>query len=287
MRYWGTHRKSRASTETAYASSPPERTPEGLPVRPRRSQPRDAIGRFRTAGGDDVHAVASLERRPSWREFELDDEPPRARPHPPDAPVRPDGRRHCGVLERVLFRQWDAEEALPPPDVVRAIDSLAALPEPLKEKLVAGLDGIYVGPGGVPELDDMGHLKGRPLPSGKAAWDICAGAYGDRKIMVGDRPSPTPDVMMHEVGHALDDMDGDGAAWQSDSPEFRALYDQCLPYLASEFHLQPNDLGRREFFADAFAAIGAAQRPALVDMLGGNIRIALNVMLFFHRKYGM
>lgn len=295
MRYWGTHRKSRGARDAAYASSPlehaperlSERTPEHPHTRARRAQPRDAFGRFRRAGRDDTYAVASMEHRPSWREFELDEAPLRARAHPPDAPVRPDGRRHCGALERILFRQWDAGTELPPPDVVRAIDSLAALPEPLKEKLASGLDGIYVGAGGVPELDDMAHLRGRPLPSGKATWDICAGAYGDRKIIVGDRPSPTPDVMMHEVGHALDDIDGDGAAWQSDSPEFRALYATCLPYLASDFHLQPNDLGRREFFADAFAAIGAAQRPALVDMLGGNIRIALNVMLFFHRRYGM
>jgi hypothetical protein len=139
----------------------------------------------------------------------------------------------------------------------------------------------------VPDLDDMGHLKGRELPSGKATWDICAGAYGDRKIVVGDRPSPTPDVMMHEVGHSLDDLDAEADGWQSDSPEFRALYAQCLPHLASDFHLQPDALGRREFFADAFAAIAARQRPALVDMLGGDTRTALNVMLFFNRRYGM
>jgi len=46
-------------------------------------------------------------------------------------------------------------------------------------------------------------------------------------------------------------------------------------------------LGRREFFADAFASIASRQRPALVDMLGGNIRIALDVMLFFNRRYGI
>jgi hypothetical protein len=143
-----------------------------------------------------------------------------------------------------------------------------------------------VGPGGVPQLDDMGHLHDKPLPSGRATWDICAGAYGDGKIVVGDRPSPTPDVMMHEVGHALDDIDG-GDGWRSDGEEFRNLYERCLPHLASEFHRQPEALGRREFFADAFAAISARQRPALVDMLAGNIRVALDVMLFFNRRYGI
>lgn len=178
-----------------------------------------------------------------------------------------DGLQHCGVLEGLLHRQWDDRLGPPTPEVIRAVDSLAALPEPLKERLAGGLDGIYVGPGGVPQLDDMGHLRDRPLPSGKATWDICAGAYGDRKIVVGDRPSPTPDVMMHEVGHALDDIDGDGAEWRSDSAAFRSLYELCRPSLASDFHRQPDALGRREFFADAFAAISAHQRPALVDML--------------------
>ncbi|MFC7645839.1 hypothetical protein ACFQX6_38435 [Streptosporangium lutulentum] len=167
------------------------------------------------------------------------------------------------------------------------MESLARLPEGLKAKLADGLAGIYVGIGGVPDLDDMGYLRGAPLPSGRATWDICAGAYGDRKIVVGDRPSPTPDVMMHEVGHALDDVDAPYGDWVSDSPEFAALYAQCVPKLVSGFHLQPGDLGRKEFFADAFAAIASRQRPALVDMLGGDTRMALNVMLFFNRRYGI
>lgn len=255
--------------------------------KPRETQPRDALGRFRrrTDGGG---RAADAPRYP-WSEFELDDEPaPRVRAHPPDAPHRADGRRHCGAVERILFRQWDADAGPPSADVVRAIDNLAALPDTLKETLAAGLDAIYVGPGGVPDLDDMTYLKGRPLPSGRGTWDICAGAYGDKKVIVGDRPSPTPDVMMHEVGHALDDIDGGGPGkWQSDGAEFRALYRQCLPHLSSDFHRQPDDLGRKEFFADAFAAIAARQRPALVDMLGGDTRTALNVMLFFNRRYGI
>ena len=303
MRYWGIHRKHRDSKEGSHASSPSDQRAEHPTTRPRRTQPRDALGRFRKAGRDDDFALRAgsdqpVQQEPAkpafrWRDFELDDDLPRTKARPPDAPGSPDrpgppdGRRHCGPLEGILYRQWDGDLGPPTPEVVRAIDSLAALPEPLKGLLARGLDGIYVGPGGVPDLDDMGHLKGRELPSGKATWDICAGAYGDRKIVVGDRPSPTPDVMMHEVGHSLDDLDAEADGWQSDSPEFRALYAQCLPHLASDFHLQPDALGRREFFADAFAAIAARQRPALVDMLGGDTRTALNVMLFFNRRYGM
>ena len=196
------------------------------------------------------------------------------------------GLRDCGVLEAVLVREW-AADAAPAPESVTAVTRLAELPLLIKEKLAAGLDAIHVGAGGVPDLDDMGALAGVPLPSGNATWDACAGAYGDRKIIVGSRPSPTPDVMCHEVGHALDDLDGDGGNWQSDSAAFRALYARCLPHLASEFHRHASSLGRREFFADAFAAIASSQRPALVEMLSGDTRSALDVMLYFNVRYGM
>ena len=196
------------------------------------------------------------------------------------------GYRDCGPLEKVLHRDW-AQEALPPPEVVRAIDRLAELPLSVSERLADGVDAIYVGPGGVPDLDDMSRLRGVPLPSGRATWDACAGAYGERKIIIGTRPSATPDVVCHEIGHALDDLDGSGGRWQSDSDDFRALYGRCMPRLVSDFHRQDGPLGRREFFADAFAAIASSQRPALVDMLGGDTRTALDVMLYFNVRYGI
>ena len=211
---------------------------------------------------------------------------PFASAHPRDRPLAADGRRHCGSIEAILWRQWDS--ASPPPRaVIAAVDRLAELPERIKERLADGLDAIFIGPGGVPELDDMTSLRGVPLPSGRASWDACAGAYGERKIVVGSRPSPTPDVMCHEVGHALDDLDSPPGKWQSDSAEFRMLYDQCQPHFASDFHRQPGGLGRKEFFADAFAAIASRQRPALVDMLSGDTRTALRVMLYFNRRYGI
>ncbi len=199
---------------------------------------------------------------------------------------RAEGSADCGPLERVLHREWPAN-VVPSRPVVLAVNRLAELPQVIKKILVAGLDAIHVGEGGVPELDDMGRLRGVPLPSGRATWDACAGAYGKRKIIVGSRPSSAPDVMCHEVGHALDDIDRIEGDWQSDSEQFRRLYDRCVPSLVSPFHQQGGDLGRREFFADAFAAIASRQRPALVDMLGGNIRTALDVMLYFNLRYGL
>src|SRR4051812_34899929 len=166
MRYWGIHRKHRDSKEGSHASSSSDQRAEHPTTRPRRTQPRDALGRFRKAGRDDDFAIRAggdqpAQRAPAkqayrWRDFELDDDLPRTPARPPDAPGAPerpgppDGRRHCGPLEGILYRQWDGDLGPPTPEVVRAIDSLAALPEPLKELLARGLDGIYVGPGGVP-----------------------------------------------------------------------------------------------------------------------------------------
>ncbi|WP_246610889.1 hypothetical protein [Nonomuraea rhizosphaerae] len=243
--------------------------------------------RPRREAGERLPAAVMDRPQYTWQDFELDDMTPRAQPNRPDMPPLGDGLLHCGKLEAILHRQWDAREGPPSPEVARAVESLARLPERLKELLADGLEGIYVGAGGVPDLDDMGYLRGAPLPSGRATWDICAGAYGDGKIVVGDRPSPTPDVMMHEVGHAIDDCDSAYGDWVSDSPDFAALYEEITPLLVSSFHRQGNGLGRKEFFADAFAAIASRQRPALVDMLGGDTRTALNVMLFFNRRYGI
>lgn len=249
----------------------------------------DGVGSVETRRPVERRLSASVVERPqyTWHDFELDDERPRAQPNRSDTPAQGDGLLHCGKLERILHRQWDARQGSPSADAVRAVESLARLPDRLKDLLADNLEGIFVGQGGVPDLDDMGYLRGAPLPSGRATWDICAGAYGERKIVVGDRPSPTPDVMMHEVGHAIDDVGAPYGDWVSDSREFMALYDQATPHLASAFHRQGGGLGRKEFFADAFAAIASRQRPALVDMLGGDTRMALNVMLFFNRRYGI
>jgi hypothetical protein len=106
--------------------------------------------------------------------------------HPVGHPPTVDGRRNCGPLEPILHRQWHDGATLPAA-VVTAIDRLAELPRHLQQKLADGLTGVFVGPGGVPELDEMGSLRGVALPSGRATWDACAGAYGERKLVVGSR----------------------------------------------------------------------------------------------------
>ena len=179
-----------------------------------------------------------------------------------------EGYQNCGPLERVLRREWPPSK-VPSSPVVRAVNRLAELPLMIKEILAAGVDAIHVGEGGVPELDDMARLRGVPLPSGRATWDACAGAYGERKIIVGSRPSSAPDVMCHEVGHALDDIDREQGRWQSDSAEFRQLYQRCEGSLVSDFHKQPGRSGppgvlrrrvRRDRLPPAPGAGGHARR---------------------------
>ncbi|MGH3266615.1 MAG: hypothetical protein ACRDNS_32045, partial [Trebonia sp.] len=260
----------------------------GDPPAAKRTAGQGQQGRAKVAAAPNGAATGRAQAKAVKTEAKATRAPlPFARPHPREFPVTADGRRSCGPLESILWRQWDVATTAPPPEVAAAIDRLAEFPRALQEKLAAGLDGIYVGVGGVPDLDHMAALHGVPLPSGKATWDACAGAYGDRKIVVGTRPSPTPDVICHEVGHALDDLDSPPGKWQSDSAEFRLVYEQCQPFLAADFHRQRGGLGRKEFFADSFAAIASAQRPALVDMLSGNTRVALRVMLYFNRRYGI
>lgn len=273
-----------AGTQSSAGGWPAQAKQTGLPAAPRATTAGvSAQGAARVAIRTSRHDAAEPARAMAKQAGRPDAPPWYQASHSGRAAS---GLRHCGPLENLLFREWAADQE-PPGESVMAVTRLAELPQLIKEKLAAGLRAIHVGAGGVPDLDHMGSLKGVPLPSGLATWDACAGAYGDRKIIVGTRPSPTPDVMCHEVGHALDDIDGANGRWQSDSPEFSSLYEGCLPRLASESHRHLAELGRREFFADAFAAIASSQRPALVEMLSGDTRAALDVMLYFNVHYGI
>lgn len=205
-------------------------------------------------------------------------------PHAPHDPDLRDGRRHLGALERVVWRQWPEGEAAPTATLVGIIDRLAALPDPLKHELAAELYGVFVGPGGVPDLDSMGHLRARVLPSGTGRWDDSAGAYLQRMILLGDRPTPTPDVVLHEVAHALDELRGeremvsDGALWG-------AVYRTCQPFLALSVHRAEAPVGRREFFADALAAVASRATVELLDWLNGNRDLVLLVAAYFRQQF--
>ena len=238
-------------------------------------------------------AMTSLpNRRYTWRDFELDEDLPRAAPHPAGRgrparrpaplrgagghPVPPVGRgRPLGAAGRRTRRRQPRRAARRAQgeagrragrDLCRVRRCARPGRHAVSARGTAAVRQGYVGHlrRGVRRSDDR---RRRP-----AVTDA-------RRDVARDRPRARR--------HRRPDRRRRPRQWQSDSAEFRALYEQCLPHFASDFHLQAGDLGRHEFFADAFAAIASRQRPALVDMLGGNTRVALNVMLFFNRKYGI
>ncbi|WP_449064986.1 hypothetical protein [Planomonospora algeriensis] len=116
-------------------------------------------------------------------------------PHPANThPIPRDGRRHCGVLERVLRRQWP-ESRQPPPELVTAVDELVALPVHIATRLAEELDEIWLGVGTVPDLDGLGALRGQPIRPGSPvrwaeAYALCASRQLGRLVrMLGGRES--------------------------------------------------------------------------------------------------
>ena len=66
-----------------------------------------------------------------------------------------------------------------------------------------------------------------------------------------------------------------------------ALYDQCLPHMVSAFHRQPGAPRPPGVLRGRVRCDASRQRRALVEMLGGDTRAALNVMLYFNVRYGI
>ncbi len=193
MRYRGNRRQAEMPADVRGRHRRPRRrsaTPrvrERPPGRPRRLQPRDALGRFRKiepadlpgrrrTGGAGAGRRGGRAAAYTWRDFELDEDLPRAAPHPPDVADLRDGRRHCGALEGILYRQWAADGRAAPPDAVRAVDSLAELPDALKEqarrstrrdlcrlrwRARSGRHAISARRTLAIRKGDLGHLRGR------------------------------------------------------------------------------------------------------------------------------
>ncbi|RJL23196.1 hypothetical protein [Bailinhaonella thermotolerans] len=208
---------------------------------------------------------------------------PYSPPHPITAhPLPRDGRRHVGQLEPLLVRQWPPGTR-PSQPLVDAVDRLAELPAHLTHLLAGHLRAIYVGPGGVPELDGRQYLRGVPLDPARPeiTWDLVAGCYGDGVIVVGDMPSHSCDVMLHEIGHALDHADGGGGMRSESDPDWRALHRMLRPALPPRYH-HP-----RELFAEAFAACAAGEAEELMRLCDRDARRAEMLWVWFYSQYGV
>jgi hypothetical protein len=204
---------------------------------------------------------------------------PHCRPLPPDThPIPRDGRRHCGHLEAILIRQWQDGTPAPFPALVQTIDRLAELPSHIADRLVSEIRGIWVGPGPIPGLDGLGYLRGVPLHPGQpeVTWDLIAGAFTDGLLTVGSIRSASYDVTLHEIGHALDQIDQ-----MSASAEFRALHSLCRPVLVNPFYRDRP----AELFAEGFTLVTTNYLAGLVMMMNGNEARAEALWAYFRRHY--
>jgi hypothetical protein len=208
-----------------------------------------------------------------------DQDPAWCQPHPPDAhPVPRDGRRHCGALEQVLRRQWDPANGPPPADVIAVVDRLAGLPVHIASRLASGLDGIWVGPGPVPGLDHLGHLRGVPVsPGSPHRWDIVPGAVAGRVMAIGTGDHVSVSLVDHEVGHALDVLDD-----MATRPDWQAIMRRSRPLLVIDRYQDP-----REWWAEAWALCATGRLSQLVRTLGGDEIAAEMTWAYYRLQYGL
>ncbi|MET9064372.1 hypothetical protein ACWDR1_23000 [Streptosporangium sandarakinum] len=201
-----------------------------------------------------------------------------APPHPANThPIPRDGRRHCGVLETVLRRQWP-QEALPPPQLIAAVDELAALPVHIATRLAEELDEIWLGVGNIPDLDSLGYLRGQPTqPGGTVSWDQIPGVCTGRLIAIGTGDHVSASLVLHEIGHALDFFDG-----MSSSSDWKTIMHMCRPALEHPRYLDPV-----EWWAEGYALCASRQLERLVRLLGGKENLGELVWAYYRRHYGV
>lgn len=199
-------------------------------------------------------------------------------PHPPEThPLTADGRRHCGILEQVIRRQW-RPDTIPPAELVAAVDFLATLPGFLASRLADWLDGIWLGDATVPGLDDLGHMAGQPLREGSATtWDVVPGALVGRTMVIGTGEHLSVSLAGHEVGHAVEQMDG-----MADDEEWQTIMKMCRDHLFSDKFADP-----REWWAESWAAVATRQFGALQRMLSGRRDLFMVVAMYHARHYGL
>ncbi len=209
----------------------------------------------------------------------MPDQPRWCPPHPPHVhPVPRDGRRDCGVLEHVLRRQWDPAAGPPPPEVIAAVDRLAALPVHIASRLAAGLEGIWTGPGCVPDLDGLQHLRGQPVRPGAAhRWDDVPGALIGRTMAIGTGPHVSVSLVDHEVGHAMESFDAMAAR-----PDWQAIMRRCRPLVRTGRYQDA-----REWWAEAFALCSTGHLRQLTRMLDDDAIVAEMVWAYYRLHYGL
>jgi HK97 family phage portal protein len=145
------------------------------------------------------------------------------------------------------------------PAVKAHVRDLNKIPPELHQRVKdAGLNGVYVGKGSVPDLDDMEHLR-NVQPRGYASgtsWEQSGGCYSPSKnvAVIGTVKSRSVSVALHEYGHAA----GQNLGYDNDKRLIaihKKLYRQGK---LSPYYRQGGpggEAGRQELFAEGFAAV--------------------------------
>lgn len=170
---------------------------------------------------------------------------------------------------------------MPPPEVVDHIATLASLPPHIADRVTDEVEGIYVGPGSVVDLDGLGPLRGRLTDADdpqSRPFERLAGVYLFGVFAVGDLGHESVSLALHEVGHVLDVAD----QMMSETREWRDLHGACLSRLVKPYWRK-----RHELWAEAFAITAAHEEEVLVDMLAGDGALASGVLAYFEEHYGV
>ncbi|WP_157420272.1 hypothetical protein [Actinomadura kijaniata] len=216
-------------------------------------------------------ALSTGQRAPYWCD-----------PHPADADLVPrDGRRHLGVLEQVVRRQWNPAEGPPPSQLIAAVDRLAALPGPIASLVADTLTGgLWLGVGNAPALDHLRYLTGRPVRPGiDQLWDQVPGAvvWGRRTVVVGTGPHVSVSLVDHEIGHVIERR-----RRAAESAEWQTIMMRCRPLLVYQRWQDP-----LEWWAEAWALVINHELDWLSRHLSGSIPVTEMVARYYVRHYGL